>query len=180
MSGLPGEGRLAACMMWTWKSPEPTTICLTPGGVAEWSNAPVLKTGNGASRSGVRIPSPPLAKFRPQRPARAGVSRQLHAFAEPRAFRAHNGQSGPGSGRGAALIVGVKPAASHGPLYHLRARSRVDFIAGCSRITCARLFLGRAPGAPFPRASRGSGGLRSPAPPRGCFRASSGGRGRWR
>ena len=30
------------------------------GGVAERSNAPVLKTGNGATRSRVRIPPPPL------------------------------------------------------------------------------------------------------------------------
>jgi hypothetical protein len=30
------------------------------GGVAEWSNAPVLKTGRGVSLSGVRIPPPPL------------------------------------------------------------------------------------------------------------------------
>ncbi len=29
------------------------------GGVAEWSNAPVLKTGNGLSRSRVQIPAPP-------------------------------------------------------------------------------------------------------------------------
>jgi hypothetical protein len=29
------------------------------GGVAEWLKAPVLKTGNGATRSGVRIPPPP-------------------------------------------------------------------------------------------------------------------------
>ena len=31
-----------------------------PGGVAEWSNAPVLKTGDGATRPRVRIPPPPL------------------------------------------------------------------------------------------------------------------------
>jgi hypothetical protein len=29
------------------------------GGMAEWPNAPVLKTGNGLSRSRVRIPIPP-------------------------------------------------------------------------------------------------------------------------
>src|SRR3954465_114889 len=32
---------------------------LTSGGVAEWSNAPVLKTGDGATRPRVRIPPPP-------------------------------------------------------------------------------------------------------------------------
>ena len=34
------------------------------GGVAEWLKAPVLKTGNGATRSGVRIPPPPPHKIR--------------------------------------------------------------------------------------------------------------------
>ena len=29
------------------------------GGVAEWLKAPVSKTGNGETRSGVRIPPPP-------------------------------------------------------------------------------------------------------------------------
>ena len=32
---------------------------ITIGGVAEWSNAPVSKTGNEATRSRVRIPPPP-------------------------------------------------------------------------------------------------------------------------
>ena len=34
-----------------------------PGGVAEWSNAAVLKTVDGASRPGVRIPPPPPQDF---------------------------------------------------------------------------------------------------------------------
>ena len=37
-----------------------TAVCFGSGGVAERPIAPVLKTGDGASRSWVRIPPPPL------------------------------------------------------------------------------------------------------------------------
>ena len=39
----------------------PATIARAPGGVAEWSNAPVLKTGEPARVPRVRIPPPPSA-----------------------------------------------------------------------------------------------------------------------
>jgi hypothetical protein len=44
--------------------PRPPPTFLRPGGVAEWSNAPVLKTGDGATRPRVRIPPPPLRQSR--------------------------------------------------------------------------------------------------------------------
>ena len=50
-----------------------TTYILSPGGVAEWSNAPVLKTGDGATRPRVRIPPPPLLRS-VSRARRVGLS----------------------------------------------------------------------------------------------------------
>jgi hypothetical protein len=40
--------------------PDETNVEGQPGGVAEWLNAPVLKTGRPARVSWVRIPPPPL------------------------------------------------------------------------------------------------------------------------
>ena len=40
-------------------SSAPSTQCAESGEVAEWSNAPVLKTGVGLSRPRVRIPASP-------------------------------------------------------------------------------------------------------------------------
>src|ERR1700689_1828987 len=46
----------------------PATIARAPGGVAEWSNAPVLKTGEPARVPRVRIPPPPSALARATAP----------------------------------------------------------------------------------------------------------------
>ena len=54
--------------------PSVTGSLRASGGVAERLNAPVLKTGDGASRSRVRIPPPPLSTRRRQRLAKSSRS----------------------------------------------------------------------------------------------------------
>src|SRR5262249_19680850 len=84
-AGFPRKARIA-------ENPENVEKSSPPGGVPEWPLAPVLKPGDAARRSRVRIPPPPLfsrPRLLPSLPPPSAPRRMTAADIAPREGASH-------------------------------------------------------------------------------------------